>query len=51
MLYREQFPLVLSYGMTVHKSQGLTLSDGCVFDILGSRFARCLAWPLLGCHA
>lgn len=27
------FPLVLSYGMTVHKSQGLTLHEGCVFDM------------------
>ena len=32
-LSRIQFPLVLSYGMTVHKSQGLTLKEGCVFDM------------------
>ena len=32
-LARTQFPLVLCYGMTVHKSQGLTLSSGCVFNM------------------
>ena len=32
-LSRIQFPLVLSYCMTVHKSQGLTLKEGCVFDM------------------
>ena len=32
-LSRGQFPLILSYGMTVHKSQGLTLKEGCVFDM------------------
>ena len=32
-LSRRQFPLVLSYGMTVHKSQGLTLKEGCVFNM------------------
>ena len=32
-LARAQFPLVLCYGMTVHKSQGLTLPSGCVFNM------------------
>ena len=32
-LSRIQFPVVLSYGMTVHKSQGLTLKEGYVFDM------------------
>jgi hypothetical protein len=32
-LARTQFPLVLCYGMTVHKSQGLTLASGCVFNM------------------
>ena len=32
-LSRTQFPVVLCYGMTVHKSQGLTLHEGCVFDM------------------
>ena len=32
-LSRTQFPVVLSYGMTVHKRQGLTLKEGCVFDM------------------
>ena len=27
------FPLVSCYGMTVHKSQGLTLASGCVFNM------------------
>ena len=32
-LSRAQFPIVLAYGITVHKSQGLTLRDGCVFNV------------------
>ena len=31
-LSRTQFPIVLAYGITVRKSQGLTLLDGCVFN-------------------
>ena len=32
-LARTNFPLVLCYGMTVHKSQGLTVSTRCVFNM------------------
>ena len=32
-LSRTNFPLVLCYGMTVHKSQGLTVSTRCVFNM------------------
>ena len=32
-LARTHFPLVLCYGMTVHKSQGLTVSGRCVFNM------------------
>jgi len=35
---REQFPLVVSYAITVHKSQGVTL-DKVVCDISGAEFA------------
>ena len=32
-LARTNFPLVLCYGMTVHKSQGLTFTGRCVFNM------------------
>ena len=32
-LARTNFPLMLCYGITVHKSQGLTISTGCVFNM------------------
>ena len=37
-LARTNFPLVLCYGMTVHKSQGLTVSTRCVFNMCGLAF-------------
>ena len=49
-LARAQFPLVLCYGMTVHKTQGLTLSSGCVFNMEHEPTcsSRCAASPLSG---
>jgi len=40
---REQFPLVVSYAITVHKSQDVTL-DKVVCDISGAEFASGLRY-------
>jgi hypothetical protein len=41
--YRERFPLVVSYAITVHKSQGITL-DKAVCDISVPEFASGLCY-------
>ena len=41
--YREQFPLLVNYAITVHKSQGITL-DKVVCDISAPEFASGLSY-------
>lgn len=38
-VYRKQFPLSLAYGITIHKSQGLSLTS-CLIDIGNSTFTH-----------
>ena len=38
-LTRTQYPLMLAYGLTIHKAQGLTLLSA-VIDIIGNKAAR-----------
>ena len=37
---RTQFPLVAGYAITVNKSQGLTIKEGVVIHLVGSRNFR-----------
>jgi ATP-dependent DNA helicase PIF1 len=41
--YREQFPLLVCYAITVHKSQGVTL-DKVVYDVSAPEFASGLSY-------
>ena len=41
--HREQFPLIVCYAITVHKSQGVTL-DKVVYDISAPEFASGLSY-------
>ncbi|KAI1101805.1 hypothetical protein F4804DRAFT_334935 [Jackrogersella minutella] len=45
---REQFPIVISYGITVQKAQGVTL-DRVVCDISASEFASGLSYVAVSC--
>ena len=44
--YREQFRLLVSYAITVHKSQGITL-DKIVCDISAPEFASGLSYVVI----
>jgi len=37
-VYRKQFPLTVAYGMTIHKSQGMSL-ENCIVDLGNSIFS------------
>ena len=45
-VYRQQFPLILAYTITIHKSQGLSL-DSNIVDLSDRVFSACMAYVAL----
>jgi len=45
-VYRKQFPIILAYGMTIHKCQGLSL-DCAIIDLSNQVFSAGMAYVAL----
>ena len=45
-VYREQFPLILAYAVTIHKCQGLSL-DCAIVDLSDKVFSAVMAYVAL----